>query len=185
MAVIVTNKGKTGEEIKVGIKIRGTTKMETSFKLKKGGSEMKAKAMGLLWILKKEQTREVEILVKDRTLVEWIGGGITRAEDEAWINTKEENMWKQVLRKMRKRNEKITIKTTGEKTKGRRRLENMERNLKGNKNIREKEQTIKTEDKYNKKGANLMTITQKTAYELALKRNATQKRREGKKQRKT
>lgn len=46
----------------------------------------------------------------------------------------------------------------------------MERKLKENENTKEKEVLTKTQDRYNKKGANLMTMTQRTAYELALKK---------------
>lgn len=65
------------EEVKVGIEMRGARTKETIFKLKKDGrSEMKVKAMGI-------QKREIEILGKDKSLIEWIGGGITKEEDKA------------------------------------------------------------------------------------------------------
>lgn len=170
LIVVTEKKGKNDQSIKIKITLTGSTKNKVSFKLGRNEqSKGKAMAKALIWILKKDRKNRLKIITTERSLIKWIGKGINEEEDNAWINTKHKDEWKSVLNLLRERNAKTEIKAPSRKEKKKMKTEKKllkEKNLKG----------IKIEatgkGKYLQKGAKLENLTQKTAYELILRKTA-------------
>ena len=170
IVMLVQNKGKASETTKVYIKMNDQTKNKIKFKLKKEDQSVdKAYVMAILWILMKDKSNKLKILTNDLKLVKWIGKGINEAEDSDWLGIKESTLWKPTLNRLRRRNNKIKIKTPSEKDD--KKMEKMKRKLKES-NPLTIEAKIKTSEKYLNKGAKLSNLAQKMAYKLVLRKKA-------------
>ena len=170
IVTLVQNKGKKDESIKVNITMKGDSNERTEFMLRKEGqSQDKANAMALLWILKKNKSDKLKIIINNHHLVKWIGDGLSEAENNDWLNCKEPTLWKAVLNGLRRRNSKIVIKTPNEKEE--KKMEEIKEKLR-ELNLKRTRVNIKSIEKYLHKGAKLSNLTQKTAYELILRKKS-------------
>ena len=164
---MIKNKGKANEEIKTGVTL-GKKKMQFTIPNEETIGNARAKAM--LWILSKDTKSNLKIKTNDKWLVEWIGGRITEEEDNAWIETKEKNLWKAVLNALRKRDRKIEIRIPEKRSKNDKLLKKEMELLKA-KRAKALVVHINNQMPYIRDGAKLNSLTQKKAYELTISKN--------------
>ena len=167
--IAIKKEGQREQETKINIIMKGSTKINESFKLKKNEqSEERATATALLLILEKDKTNKLEIVTTDTKLIKWIGKGINEEEDIDWANTKQKDIWKSVLNLLRERNAETRIRIPNKKEEHKMKLAK-----KSLKNSNPEEIKIKNtkDNKYLQKGARLDKLTQKIAYELILKKS--------------
>ena len=171
IAISRKKEGRKDQETKIKIRMTGATKKTRSFELaKENQSQERARAMALLWILKKEKKNQLTIVTTDIKLIEWIGNGINERENINWNGTEEEDMWKEVLNLLRKRNAITKIRYPEKKEK--KKVKEMKSKLK-----KENPEVIDrkpiTDGIYLQDGAKLEKMTQKLAYELVIKKLST------------
>jgi hypothetical protein len=172
MVILVCNKGRSNEQIKVSIKMKGNTNKKQMFGIREGGTIQEAKATGILWILLNEKEAEIKIATDDKSIIKWIGERIQEEESNAWIGTEEKEIWIKVLKQLRKRGERTQVRMAKKGGILESKLRKMKKEL--------EQETVgvavvnnERESKFINQGAKLRTLTQKTAYELALRENMT------------
>ena len=170
LTLAVMNRKKINEKTRVGINIvtKEISKEETIvFDVKSDTqSADKARALALITILKKAKNRKLSIATDDGKINQWIGKKLNKAEDDNWLGIRNVELWKEVLRRLRKRGNVTKIKTIDKDTKTKETLNDIKDDMKKRNNVRELNHRPKKEDEFNIKGAKLDKMTQKKAYEL-------------------
>ena len=170
----IKDRGRVSELIKVVIKMKvketKVTKMIT-FKMKEGENEDKARAVALLWILKRAKDKKLYIKTDDKKMVTWVGEKLNKAEDNGWIGIENKEMWKSVLRKLRRRGNVTKIKRVNEDSKTRTKLRKLKEDLENDEGVNEIELRIGRSNVFNREGARMDLMSQKKAYELIMDGN--------------
>jgi len=176
ITIIIKDNGKPQESILTEIKINGSTKSKIKYKnTGENPNKNRARAAAILWILEKTKGKPLTIVTRDKWTINWIGGGINDSEDNAWVGAPERELWKRVLIKLRKRNQRIKIRKPNSKREESI-IKNQTKKLKNAKNelkeLKLKETANQSKGRtFLNEGARLAKLNQNTAYKLALEEN--------------
>ena len=132
-------------------------------------SKDKARAAALIWVLKQAGDKKMRILTDDTRLIEWVGHKLNKAEDDNWLGVENIDIWKMVLRKLRRRGNTTKIKRIEKDSLLQEKIDNIKEQINSDEDIEELEVRIGRENSYNRDGAKLQSMTQKKAYELILR----------------
>ena len=173
ITIVKMNKNKINESILVAIEMKNKEEKEKkvfSFRMKEDELDSdKARASALLWVLKEAKNKRLKIKTDDKKMVNWLGSKLNKAEDEGWLNIRNERMWKMVLRKLRKRGNETKIKIINQESRKKEKINRMKEKLINEEDLGYVEIKIGRENAFNKSGAKLWSMTQKMAYELIVK----------------
>ena len=170
MSIIRKNANKVDEKILVMIRVKNevTKKKETwSLRMEEDDQDVdKARALALLWIVRKVKAGDLKLRTDDKRIMDWIDGRLNKVEEENWLNIENKEIWKEVLRRLRKRGSKTMVIKVKKESKTKNKIDEL-RNENGDvkliKGLKIKRQK---DSKFLKKGAALDAMTQKKAYEM-------------------
>ena len=169
------NKDKHDEATAVGIKIKnlrtGIRKVKT-FKVKGDDSSDRARAIALIWILKETKKSRVDIQTDDAKMINWVDRKLNEAEAEGWLDIENANLWRMVLRKLRKKGDRLRMIRAQKGSRSNKKVARLKVKIKENDEIGNAEIRIGSIDKFNREGAQLDIMTQKRAYELIIRQKS-------------
>jgi len=174
MSIIRKNKDELNEKTIVAIRHKNKMTNEKTikqFKIMENDQDMdKARAIAIIWMLKEAKNSDLKIKTDDKGIVKWIRKKLSKAEEDNWLNVDNKELWKMALRKLRKRGNVLRITEVKKESKSERKINRMRSKVTENVNTL----TIRVgrDNKFNKKGAALETMTQKKAYELVISQNS-------------
>ena len=176
VAITERHKNERNETVVVAIELKDREtreKRRIDFQIRRGENDREmARAVALLWIIKNTAGSEIEIRTDDKGIMEWIGGKLEKAENEGWTNVENENLWKMILRKLRKKGDKVKVILASKQSKTKKKIARMKEEVKNKKALNKATVRPSKVNEFNREGSQLTKMTQKRAYEWIMKQGA-------------